>query len=312
MRVVVVGAGIAGVACARRLVDTGHEVVVLDKASSPGGRMATRRIGAATLDHGAQFFTTRSEAFSGAVSGWLADGRARVWSRGFRTPEDGHPRYVATAGMNALCRSLAAGLDVRCGSRVDSVAQGRHGTWIVEGRGPALEAEGVVLTPPPPQAAALLDAGRLAVPDELRSVVYEPCLAVLAVLDRPSALAPPGGLQPEAGPFGFVADNQAKEISTAPALTLHATVEVSTARWGSTDGDVVAGLLAEAAGHLGGAQVVAAELKRWRHARPATTLEGGCLDVACDLVVAGDAFSGAKVEGAWLSGCAAADRLGAA
>lgn len=312
MRVVVVGAGIAGAACARRLVDAGHDVVVVDKGRSPGGRMATRRIGAATVDHGAQFFTTRSSAFADAVARWVADGRARMWSRGFGASEDGHARHVGTGGMNALCRSLSVGLDVRCGVQVEAVRQGRHGAWTVEGPRLSLDADGVVLTPPLPQVAALLAAGGLVVPDEVRSVAYEPCLAALAVLDRSPGLPGPGGLQPDDGPFGFVADNQAKGISARPALTLHATAEVSRARWEADDEDVLAGLVADAARYLGPARVVAAELMRWRYARPATTLEGACLPAACDLVVAGDAFHGAKVEGAWRSGRDAAAALGVA
>ena len=109
-----------------------------------------------------------------------------------------------------------------------------------------------------------------------------------------------------------MADNQAKGISAEPALTLHATAEVSNDRWAAADDEVLAGLLADAAGHIGDARVVAAEQKRWRYARPATTLGGGCRQVACDLLVAGDAFHGAKVEGAWLSGRDAADSFGLA
>jgi predicted NAD/FAD-dependent oxidoreductase len=53
VRIVVVGAGLAGLTAARSLVAGGHDVLVLDKGRSPGGRMATRRIGGATFDHGA-------------------------------------------------------------------------------------------------------------------------------------------------------------------------------------------------------------------------------------------------------------------
>ena len=59
---------------AARSPTAGHEVVVLDKGRSPGGRLATRRIGEATLDHGAQFFTVRSDAFAARVDRWEADG----------------------------------------------------------------------------------------------------------------------------------------------------------------------------------------------------------------------------------------------
>ena len=63
MHVVVVGTGIAGLMAAQSLTKNGHDVVVVDKGRSPGGRLATRRIDDATLDHGAQFFTVRDSLF---------------------------------------------------------------------------------------------------------------------------------------------------------------------------------------------------------------------------------------------------------
>ncbi len=60
---VVVGAGISGLAAAHRLSAAGWRVVVMDEGSEVGGRMATHRIGNGTFDHGAQFFTVRSERF---------------------------------------------------------------------------------------------------------------------------------------------------------------------------------------------------------------------------------------------------------
>ena len=50
--VVVVGAGVAGLQCARRLRDAGLQVVVLDKARGVGGRVATRRVDGQPVDHG--------------------------------------------------------------------------------------------------------------------------------------------------------------------------------------------------------------------------------------------------------------------
>ncbi|NBW91636.1 MAG: FAD-dependent oxidoreductase, partial [Actinobacteria bacterium] len=50
MRIVVIGAGLAGLMAAQELHREGHHVVLIDKGRSPGGRLATRRIGGATLD----------------------------------------------------------------------------------------------------------------------------------------------------------------------------------------------------------------------------------------------------------------------
>ena len=99
MEVVVVGSGMAGLTTARRLVDAGHRVVVVDKGRRPGGRMATADLGGGALaDHGAQFWTVRSPELAAERDRWLAGGTVREWCRGFGT-EDGHPRYAVPGGM---------------------------------------------------------------------------------------------------------------------------------------------------------------------------------------------------------------------
>ena len=86
MRCVVVGAGVSGLLAARSLRDSGWETVVLDKWRGVGGRMATRRVGDGVFDHGAQFFTARSEEFKKLVAEWEGSGAAVEWSRGFAGP----------------------------------------------------------------------------------------------------------------------------------------------------------------------------------------------------------------------------------
>jgi oxygen-dependent protoporphyrinogen oxidase len=53
--IVVVGGGVAGLTCAFRLRRAGHEVEVLEREDSPGGRMRTETRGAFRIDRGAQF-----------------------------------------------------------------------------------------------------------------------------------------------------------------------------------------------------------------------------------------------------------------
>ncbi|MFP5379861.1 MAG: FAD-dependent oxidoreductase, partial [Vicinamibacteria bacterium] len=83
MRILVVGAGVAGLAAARRLVDGGHDVHVVDKGRAPGGRVATRRVLSASdvfqFDHGAQYFTARDPRFVEQVAAWDAAGVIRPW-----------------------------------------------------------------------------------------------------------------------------------------------------------------------------------------------------------------------------------------
>ena len=73
-QVLIVGAGISGLMAARELKKNGYQVLVLDKGRGLGGRMATRRMGGARLDHGAQFMTARQPAFAAIIEEALAAG----------------------------------------------------------------------------------------------------------------------------------------------------------------------------------------------------------------------------------------------
>lgn len=313
VRVVVIGAGIAGLTAARSLAAGGHEVVVLDKGRSPGGRMATRRIGGATVDHGAQFFTVRGDAFAAQVAVWQADGTSRVWCHGFTAGGDGFPRYIGTRGMNAIAKRIAVGLDVRCGAMAFAVrrASADRDRWdVVVDDGTVHRADAVISTCPLAQTFSLLVEADVDLPRQLVTDDYERTLAFLAVLDGPSAVPSPGGVQGPDGIFAFVADNAAKGISTVPALTFHARPAWSEEHWDRDPAEIHEMLVDAARPWQGSARIVDSQVKRWRFATPRTLWPDPCwIAPERSLVVAGDAFAGPKVEGAFNSGLAAAAAL---
>ena len=68
--VLILGAGLAGLSCARRLQDAGKKVLVLEKARGLGGRMACRRTEKGAWDHGAQYFTATDQDFMAQIALW--------------------------------------------------------------------------------------------------------------------------------------------------------------------------------------------------------------------------------------------------
>lgn len=314
-RVGVIGAGLAGLAAGGALAADGHEVVLFDKGRSPGGRMATRRIGAATLDHGAQFFTVRTAALAERVARWEADGLVHVWSHGFGPEPDGHPRYAVRGGMNALAKHLAVGLDVRCDALVFALRPGEERAWaVVLDDASVLEVDALVSTAPIPQSYSIGIGAGIALPRELFTIDYERTLALLAVLDGPSAVPAPGAVHQGDPIFSMIVDNQRKGISAVPALTLHANAAWSLEWWDRPPDETLDALLVAAAPWLGGSGIVERQLKRWRFATPVRTWADPCWvapDVA-PFVLAGDAFAGPRVEGALVSGWAAAAAVSAA
>jgi renalase len=108
----VVGAGIAGVACARTLVQAGHRVTVFERHAGVGGRMASEVTPFGRFDSGAQYFTIRDDRFALALQSvhplckpWSAnlirvlDAHGRVAEAALPARE---PHWVAQPGMDAL------------------------------------------------------------------------------------------------------------------------------------------------------------------------------------------------------------------
>ena len=309
-RVLVVGAGLSGLVAARTLVNSGHDVTVLDKGRGVGGRLATRRMGSAVLDHGAQFFTVRSDEFGAMVRGWVADGVAHEWCRGF-SGDDGHPRYVGSTGMTGIAKHLARGLDVRTSHLAFSLEHGGNVWTLVTDDGARHEAEAVVLTAPLPQSFSLMFSAGLEMPDNLRTIDYDRTLGLLAVVDSGSHnVAPPGGMQDPDTVFSFIADNRAKGVSDIHALTFHANPSWSLENFDLDTDEIHRQLLEAAAPWIGDANVIESQLKKWRFATPQRTWPDACwVHESGTLVLAGDVFAGPRMEGAALSGLAAARSL---
>ncbi len=308
MRVTIIGAGMAGLVAANELTAAGATVTVVDKGRSVGGRMATRRIGDAVLDHGAQFFTVRTPAFRRRVDDWLDRGLVSVWAHGF-SGDDGHPRYVATGGMTSLAKDLAVGVDVECSTMAFAVRpRSDHGWDVVIDDGTSRRADAVVVTTPLPQAFALLVDAHVELDDRLVRTDYDRTIALLATFDEPLAVPAPGGVQAPDADVAFVADNTAKGVSRVPALTLHASPAWSEAHW---DDDELRGPLLELARPwIGDAEPVEAQVKKWRFATPRSTWPDPCwVAPGGTIVLAGDAFDGPRLEAAHNSGLAAAHAL---
>lgn len=115
--VAVIGAGMAGIACARTLAQAGLQVTVFEKSRGFGGRMATRQSAFGSFDHGVQYFTVRDARFERALA--TTPQVVRPWSANAVRVLDEHgrvveaalparePHWVAVPGMNALVRAWA-------------------------------------------------------------------------------------------------------------------------------------------------------------------------------------------------------------
>ncbi|MEQ1885484.1 MAG: FAD-dependent oxidoreductase [Bryobacteraceae bacterium] len=304
----IVGAGMAGLTAAEELLRSGWQVTILDKGRRPGGRMATRTVGETRFDHGAQFFTVRDHRFEQRVNAWLSAGWVKPWFEA-----EGHTRYCGVDGMNRIALELAKPFDVRLETTVQRTEASGNRWRIHTQAGETFEADALVMTPPIPQTLALLETCLLS--SETRSVLeglsYQPCFAVLATLTGPSAIPSPGCIQLPDGPVTFLADNTQKGISTGPtAVTIHASPEFTREFFHATHDDVAKRLIDAVLPWLGSTPREW-QVHRWKFSLAIQTAPEPCLfsKSPAPVAFAGDALCGARIEGAFLSGLAAAGRL---
>lgn len=318
--VLIIGAGISGLMAAIVLEGRGVNVIVLDKSSNVGGRLATRRIGPGVADHGAQFFTARDDEFKAWVKHWMDDGLVFLWSHGWSDgslnpiPMDGHPRYAVHGGMSALAKSIAKGLnDVRVDVHIVTATRDDNGWILQDEQGNLYTSRALIMTAPVPQSLAILDEGATELTAQekaaLAQIEYTPCLTGLFWVEGRVTLPQPGAVQMRNLAVTWIADNQQKGISPdAKIITAQASDQYSTQMWDAPDERILNALLTDVQIYLGDdVQVREAQLKRWRYSRPVVLHDERCLlaDGKPTLIFAGDAFGGSRVEGATLSGLAA-------
>ena len=319
--VAIVGAGIAGLTAARTLVDRGHDVVVLDKGRGPGGRTSSRRCEGFTFDHGAQYFTARSNLFRRQVKEWLDEGVVASWtprlavieSDRVRTPAKEGERHVGVPSMSAMAKRLARDLEVRSRVEVSQLSVGTEG-WRVENTAgdTVARADVLIVAVPPAQAVPLLTAApELAA--QVQAVAMQPCWAVLLGFAQPVSTDFDGAFV-NVGPLSWVARNASKPGRTGgEAWVLHASATWSEQHLEDDANEVIDLLKAEFASRCCASDLevtVHAEAHRWRYAQPVEPLAASCLyDAVRRIGVAGDWCGGPRVEGAFLSGTALADRI---
>lgn len=302
----VIGAGMAGLACATRLAAEGMEVRVLDKGRGPGGRMAARRVEIAgetvSFDHGAQYFTARDPAFRAAVAQWEQDDVVARW------PAAGEDAWVGVPGMNAPLKAMAERLDVRWNTRVHAISFER-GRWQVDTPEGRFTAVALFIAVPAEQAFELVRGIAPVYAARIAQVTSEPCWAVMAAFDAPLDIASDTLRAPGAA-ISWAARNSAKPgRSGTECWVLHASPDRSHEIIDMPADEAASVLLGDFFRQTGAAPRTPIHLAahRWLYALPRVQPgEPFLYDDDMSLGLVGDYFHSPRVEGAWVSGHALA------
>ena len=311
VRIAVIGAGIAGLACARELARADAKVTVFEKSRGLGGRLGTRRQGNLGFDHGAQFISARSRPF---VKFAEVAGRAGVLARWApRILEDDRlweapveDWFVGQPGMSALVRPLSRTVDLQSGVGIHEIIQSQRGWELQADSGRQNNIfDAIAVAVPAPQALTLLGPhGRTF--RHLHEVRMAPCWAGMFAFEQPVDVGADVRRWTR-GPLTWAACDSSKP-NRPPGL--HCWVVHASVAWSQehleADATEVAQLLLREFAAATGARLPApahAQAHRWRHAFVEQPLGLPCLvDEEIAAGACGDWCIAPRVEAAFESG----------
>ncbi|MCL1465138.1 NAD(P)/FAD-dependent oxidoreductase [Argonema galeatum] len=329
--VAVIGAGVAGLTVAQQLQQCGYAVVVVDKSRGVGGRAATRRLHGTRADHGLRYLEPVGEMSQHLVKVLCDRNILQLWTHKvdscqskIQNPKSKIPRYVASEGMNAIAKFLATGLQIQLNQRVQAITATDDKIWHLGFEAAEnITAKAVVVAIPAPQAFMLLEPlAESILPaefvDKLRSVLFDPCLAVIAGYPGRGEL----NLEWNSTVFSdnsdlawIGLDSSKRPNAEFPVFVMHSSAEFAKNYIDAEDLNPVAQhLLATAATELNLSWFAVPEwfqIHRWRYAFPSHPLQSAFLDAqtSLPLICCGDWCGGNLVESALNSGLAAAEQI---
>ena len=308
IRAGIVGAGMAGLACAEVLSSHGLDVRLFDKGRGPGGRMSTRRLstsaGIVSIDHGAQYFTARDPRFLRVVHAWQHRRLVAPW------PEANAEAWIGLPTMNAVVRDMAMPHQVTFGACVKALEQHGDGWRFKLESGTVGPFEIAIVAVPAEQAAPLLclhDFEMACVALRARS---KPCWTGLFAFAE--KVPTTRNIVRDAGIVSWAARNNAKPAREGA----ESWVVQAQPSWSEThcedDKDEIARSLLDALGKELGIFLpspLAAGAHLWRFAMSNGTGDTALWNLEKHLGACGDWLIGPRVEAAWISGHVLGQRI---
>lgn len=318
-RIAIIGAGISGLTLAQSLAPHAT-ITVFEKARGVGGRMSTRYADPFYFDHGAQFFTARSEAFQAFLAPLMTAGVVAEWQGKLVTlaPEKKEtkrlwfePHYVTTPHMNSLCKHLATGYDVRLSTEIAPLGEKQPEGWVLHDKSgaPLGQFDWVISTAPPAQTANLF-AQVLPAASHLPAVSMQGCYALMIGFHAPwhkqwiaAHIAD--------SPLAWVAINSSKpgRHSASTSIVAHSSHAWADAHIDDDMEKAQAFLLSEfeAVTGIDCSRADYLSTHRWKYATlQAPSATNPVCDGAQQLAATGDWVSASRIEDAWLNAMALA------
>lgn len=201
----VIGAGISGLIAGRKLAQAGHDVTVIERNRSIGGKLATYKAEDIPLDYGLSYLTASGAEFRKFLSELEKEKKLRKQVGRFSLFDgedlvDLNPNkpeleyWTGKEGIHVVAKSLSRWVDVKSEEKAGGITHiGAERTkkrpWMINLTDISVfECDAVIISTPAPEAYGILQTTQDETPARriiryIDEVQYNPCYSLLATFD---------------------------------------------------------------------------------------------------------------------------------
>lgn len=312
-KIAVLGGGLSGLSLTNEL-DGIFDITVFEKSSGVGGRLATRTAYPFDFDHGAQFFTARTDAFKEFLAPFIDRGIVASWHPKIISLEPGEkpfkrkwfePHYISQPKMTSLAKSLADDIKIKFNLNVDRVSKNKS-RWSLFSNGDIV-GDGfdmVVFSVPVPQTRKILSMSKVYL-GGLDDIDYLPCFTLMLGFDGGLSLNFDAALV-RGSPVRWISVNSSKpgrgDLNT---LVVQADNQWSKENLELGLSEIQRILLSELESLADSSfqKFTHVDIQRWRYAKVSSAAgRNFFIDKDAKIAACGDWCRGDRVEDAFLSG----------
>ncbi|MBY0383531.1 NAD(P)-binding protein [bacterium] len=298
---IVVGAGISGLTLAKKLSSQVQNICILEKSKSVGGRMATRRDGEATYDHGAQFYKSHMGE-TGTLGDLLPQAETlRTWFQ-----KDKYQYQVSPRGITHVAKELSQNLNIIFNEKVMSLSESSQDLISLHCEsGMTYKTRTVFLSAPLPQTLDILKVSKISYPPALDSILYAKALVGLFELECEDTILEQLTYEELINENIFsVSNQQSKGVSQKLAWTVVMSPQWSSLHFDENEDEILKKMndffLQFLKTRANNFKILKYQLKKWRYSHPLKThsVPFETVGASKNIFLIGDAFGGASLSGA--------------
>lgn len=303
----IIGAGISSLYLALGLQKLGQSFLLLEKSKGVGGRLATRRDGLSTYDHGAQFVKVIKDKPFALDPQWTESGLKQLWFS-----DEKYNYFSSQNGMTSLAKWMARELPIQFSEKVLKLEK-ENGLWnVVCESEEVYQCKSVFITAPVPQALDILAASGMEFPKSLTEITYAQALVGLFELEE-TEIFKEWTYEQNCTEFVFsVANQRSKKLGENLTFTVVMQPDFSAENFLKPEAEVLESITQYFKKIISSSAVIKkSQLKKWRYSHPTKVSQQLFFQLpqAKEIYLLGDGFGGPQIHGACKSAQAVIDFL---